>query len=70
MVRRIFWVNEILSSSLSDPRYKYVIILIYISNVNDIEIMFLYYYNSINEYIKKLLGMPRYILKSLKDMCL
>jgi len=37
--------------------------------VNDIEIMFLYYYNSINKYIKKLLGIPSYILKRLK-LCL
>jgi hypothetical protein len=40
-------------------------ILIYISNVNDIELIFLYYKYSIGKYIKRLLGIPSYILKRL-----
>jgi len=50
MVRHLFWVEDFLSSNLSNQRIiitqkqinKYLI-LIFISNVIDIEIMLLYY---------------------------
>jgi len=73
MVRHLFWVEDLLSSNLSNQRiiiirkqinkYKYLILII-ISNVIDIEIiLFILQKCSISKYIKKLLGIPCYILK-------
>ena len=66
MVRRLIWVEDLLCSNHNNPKNIIIIILvlIYISNVNDIEIIVLYYLkSSISKYIKKLLRIPCYILK-------